>query len=219
MLGIALGYEDLVDHDEQRYDAVMGVVLGRLAARHGRSAPLAGKSTLNRPEHGMAVIDRNRRIAHQPPSIKRLFVDLFLDAHAKPPTEIVLDLGATDDPLHGHQEGRFLHGYDDCYSHLPLGVFCGRHLLAAKLHRSNIGASAGAMEEVSRIIDRIRERRPKTRIVLPTDSGFASDALMSLQGLLALSPTEIGSKASWPSMASASPNTSEFRLTHARLSR
>jgi hypothetical protein len=111
----------------------------------------------------------------------------------------------TDDPLHGHQEGRFLHGYDDCYSYLPLDVFCGRHLLAARLRRSNIDASAGALEEVARIIDRIRERWPRARIVLRTDSGFARDALISLQSLLALSPTEIGSKTSWPSMVRRKP--------------
>lgn len=200
VLGIALGYEDLVDHDQLRHDPVMGVVLGRLEARHGRCAPLAGKSTLNRLEHGTAVIDRYRRIAHEPSSIERLFVDLFLDAHGKPPKEIVLDLDATDDPLHGHQEGRFFHGYYDCHCYLPLYVFCGRHLLAAKLRRSNIDASAGAVEEVERIVAQIRERWPRVGIILRADSGFARDSLMTLQGPLALSLAEIGSKASWPSM-------------------
>jgi hypothetical protein len=179
VLGIALGYEDLVDHDQLRHDPVMGVVLGRLEARHGRCAPLAGKSTLNRLELGTAVIDRYCRIAHEPPLIERLLVDLFLDAHGKPPKEIVLDLDATDDPLHGHQEGRFFHGYYDCHCYLPLYIFCGRHLLAAKLRRSNIDASAGSVEEVARIVGQIRERWPRTRIVLRADSGFARDALMS----------------------------------------
>ena len=179
VLGIALGSEDLVDHDDLRHDPVMGVVLGRLEARHGRCAPLAGKSTLNRLEHGTAVIDRYRRIAHEPPLIERLFVDLFLDAHGKPPKEIVLDLDATDDPLHGHQEGRFFHGYYDCHCYLPLYVFCGRHLLAAKLRRSNIDASAGAVEEVARIVARIRERWPRMKIILRADSGFARESLMS----------------------------------------
>lgn len=146
VLGMALGYEDLVDHDELRHDPVMGVVLGRLEARPDgrgkwRCAPLAGKSTLNRLEHGTAEIDRYRRIAHEPAAIERLFVDLFLDAHAAPPKEIVLDLDATDDPLHGQQEGRFFHGYYDCHCYLPLYIFCGRHLLAAKLRRANIDAS------------------------------------------------------------------------------
>ena len=110
VFGIALGYEELVDHDRLRHDPVLGVVLGRLEARHGRCAPLAGKSTLNRLEHGAAEADRYRRIAHDGAAIEALFVDLFLDAHAQAPKEIVLDLDATDDPLHGHQEGRFFHG-------------------------------------------------------------------------------------------------------------
>jgi hypothetical protein len=149
VFGIALGYEDLVDHDRLRHDPVLGVVLGRLEARHGRCAPLAGKSTLNRLEHGAAAADRYRRIAHDGAAIEALFVDLFLDAHDRAPKEIVLDLDATDDPLHGHQEGRFFHGYYDCHCYLPLYVFCGRHLLAAKLRRSNIDASAGAVEEIA----------------------------------------------------------------------
>jgi hypothetical protein len=103
----------------------------------------------------------------------------FLDAHGKPPREIVLDLDATDDPLHGHQEGRFFHGYYDCYCDLPLYVFCGRHLLAARLRRSNIDASAGAVEETARIVSQIRARWPKVRIILRADSGFAREALMA----------------------------------------
>jgi hypothetical protein len=110
VFGIALGYEDLVDHDRLRHDPVLGAVLGRLEARHGRCAPLAGKSTLNRLEHGGAEADRYRRIAHDGPAIEALFVELFLDAHTRPPKEIVLDLDATDDPVHGHQEGRLSYG-------------------------------------------------------------------------------------------------------------
>jgi DDE family transposase len=161
VLGIALGYEDLLDHDRLRHDPVLGVVLGRLEARHGRCAPLAGKSTLNRLEHGAAGADRYRRIAHDGPAIEALFVDLFLDAHDRAPKEIVLDLDATDDPLHGHQEGRFFHGYYDCHCYLPLYVFCGRHLLAARLRRANIDASAGAVEEVARIVGQVRARWPR----------------------------------------------------------
>ena len=161
VFGIALGYEDLIDHDRLRHDPVLGVALGRLEARHGRCAPLAGKSTLNRLEHGGAEVDRYRRIAHDGAAVEALFVDLFLDAHARPPKEIVLDLDATDDPLHGQQEGRFFHGYYDCYCYLPLYVFCGGHLLAARLRRANIDASAGAVEEVARIVGRIRARWPR----------------------------------------------------------
>jgi Transposase DDE domain group 1 len=155
------------------------VALGRLEARHGRCAPLAGKSTLNRLEHGAPEADRYRRIAHDGAAIEALFVELFLDAQDRAPKEIVLDLDATDDPLHGHQEGRFFHGYYDCHCYLPLYVFCGRHLLAAKLRRSNIDASAGAVEEVARIIGQNRARWPRVRIVLRGDGGFARDVLMS----------------------------------------
>src|SRR5919204_531872 len=122
---------------------------------------------------------RYRKIGHDGAAIERLLVDLFLDAHAKPPREIVLDLDATDDPLHGHQEGRFFHGYYDCYCYLPLYVFCGRHLLAAKLRPSNIDGAAGALAEVARIVRHIRARWPFVRIVLRADSGFAREALMA----------------------------------------
>ncbi len=143
VFAIALGYEDLVGHDELRFDPVLAALAGKLAARRRDCAPLAGKSTLNRLEHAPSgVATRYHRIGHDGAAIERLFVDLFLKAHATPPREIVLDLDATDDPLHGHQEGRFFHGYYDCYCYLPLYVFCGRHLLAAKLRRSNIDASA-----------------------------------------------------------------------------
>src|SRR5262249_3760379 len=110
--------------------------------------------------------------------IEALFVDLFLEAHRQPPKQIILDLDATDDPLHGHQEGRFFHGYYDCYCYLPLYIFCGPHLLAAKLRPANIDASAGAVEEVARLVAQIRARWPRVRIVLRADSGFARDALM-----------------------------------------
>ena len=122
---------------------------------------------------------RYHKIGHDGVAIERLFVDLFLEAYKTPPKEIVLDLDATDDPLHGHQEGRFFHGYYDCYCYLPLYVFCGRHLLAAKLRRSNIDASAGATDEVARIVGQIRARWPKVSILLRADSGFARDELMA----------------------------------------
>jgi Transposase DDE domain group 1 len=180
VFGIALGYEDLVDHDRLRHDPVLAVLAGRLESRHPRCAPLAGKSTLNRLEHAPAgEPGRYHKIGHDGPAIERLFVDLFLEAHARPPKRIVLDLDATDDPLHGHQEGRFFHGHYDCWCYLPLYVFCGRHLLAAKLRRSDIDASTGALEEVERLVGRIRARWPRVRILLRADSGFACDALMA----------------------------------------
>jgi hypothetical protein len=179
VFGIALGYEDLIDHDQLRHDPVLAALAGKLTGRRKNCAPLAGKSTLNRLEHAPLAPSRYHKIGHNVTAIEGLFVDLFVEAHKTPPTEIILDLDATDDPLHGHQEGRFFHGYYDCYCYLPLYVFCGRHLLAAKLRRSNIDASAGAVEEVARIVAQIRARWPRVAIVLRADSGFARDTLMS----------------------------------------
>jgi Transposase DDE domain group 1 len=177
--GIALGYEDLNDHDELRHDPVLAVIAGKLAAKRKDCAPLAGKSTLNRVELSRPEPTRYHKVSHEPAAIEMLFVDLFVEAHRRAPAQIILDLDATDDPLHGHQEGRFFHGYYDCYCYLPLYVFCGRHLLAAKLRRSNIDASAGAIEEIARIVAQIRRRWPRTRILLRGDSGFAREALMA----------------------------------------
>jgi hypothetical protein len=177
--GIALGYEDLVDHDQLRHDPVLAALVGKLEARRRDCAPLAGKSTLNRLEHAPASArDRYHKIGHDAAAIEALFVALFVEAHAAPPERITLDLDATDDPLHGHQEGRFFHGYYDCYCYLPLYIFCGRQLLAAKLRRSNIDASAGAVEEIARILAQIRESWPRVEIRLRADSGFARDELM-----------------------------------------
>jgi hypothetical protein len=178
IVGIALGYEDLADHDELRHDPVLAVLAGKLAARRSDCAALAGKSTLNRLELSRAEPTQYHRISHDGAAIEAVFVDLFLDAHRRAPAQIILDLDATDDPLHGHQEGRFFHGYYDCFCYLPLYVFCGRHLLAAKLRRSNIDASAGAVEEITRIVAQIRKRWPRVRILLRADSGFAREALM-----------------------------------------
>jgi Transposase DDE domain group 1 len=179
VFGIALGYEDLIDHDQLRYDPVLATLAGKLTAKRQACAPLAGKSTLNRLEHAPLAPSRYHKIGHDAAAIEGLFVALFLEAHQTPPQEIVLDLDATDDPLHGHQEGRFFHGYYDCYCYLPLYVFCGRHLLAAKLRRSNIDASAGAVAEVERIVGQIRGRWPRVKITLRADSGFARDELMA----------------------------------------
>ena len=179
VFGIALGYEDLNDHDELRHDPLMAVLAGKLEARREDCAPVAGKSTLNRLELSRERPTKYRKIAHEPAAIEALFVDLLLEAHDRPPQQIILDLDATDDPLHGDQEGRFFHGYYDCYCYLPLYVFCGRHLLAAKLRPSNIDASAGSVEEVARIVAQIRRRWPRTRILLRADSGFAREALMA----------------------------------------
>jgi DDE family transposase len=179
VFGLALGYEDLIDHDQLRHDPVMAVLGGKLAAKRADCAPLAGKSTLNRLELGRSEPSRYHKISYDAAAIERLFVDLFLEAHSAPPAQIILDLDATDDPVHGDQEGRFFHGYYDTYCYLPLYVFCGRHLLAAKLRPANIDASAGSIEELARIIAQIRQRWPEVRILLRADSGFAREALMA----------------------------------------
>jgi hypothetical protein len=180
VIGIALGYEDLLDHDQLRHDPVLAAVVGKLTARRKACAPLAGKSTLNRLEHAPTDgASRYHKIGHDAASIERLFVDLFLEAHAAAPEQIILDLDATDDPIHGAQEGRFFHGYYGGYCYLPLYIFCGRHLLAAKLRPSNIDASAGSLEEIIRIVAQIRARWPQVRIILRADSGFAREALMA----------------------------------------
>src|SRR6516162_7421461 len=172
---------DLVEHTVSRLvgHPVLAVLGGRLAAKRSDCAPLAGKSTLNRLELSRAEPTRYHKIGHDGAAIEGLFVDLFVDAHLAPPLQITLDLDATDDPLHGHQEDRFFHGYYDNYCYLPLYVFCGRHLLAAKLRPANIDASAGSIEEMARIVARIRQRWPKVRILLRADSGFAREALMT----------------------------------------
>jgi len=178
VFGLALGYEDLIDHDELRHDPVMAVLAGKLSARRKDCAPVAGKSTLNRLELSRPAPSRYHKISHDPAAIEGLFVDLFLEAHAKAPQQITLDLDATDDPLHGHQEGRFFHAYYDGYCYLPLYVFCGRHLLAAKLRPSNIDGAAGSVVEIARIVGQIRRRWPRVRILLRADSGFCREDLM-----------------------------------------
>jgi hypothetical protein len=179
VFGIALGYEDLNDHDQLRHDPVQAVLAGKLTAMRADCAAVAGKSTLNRLELSRPQPTRYHKIAYDEAAIEALPVTLFLEAHKRPPRQIVLDLDATDDPLHGHQEGRFFQGFYDCYCYLPLYIFCGRHLLAAKLRRSNIDGSAGSIEQAERIVGQIRTRWPYVRILLRADSGFARETLMA----------------------------------------
>jgi len=176
--GLALGYEDLNDHEQLRHDPLLGVLSGK----KNLQAPLAGKSTLNRLEltpEGDARRQRYHKIGYSPRAIDELLVHLFQEAHVRPPRRIVLDLDATDTPLHGHQESRFFHGYYNHYCYLPLYIFCGDHLLRARLRPANIDASAGSLEEVQTLVAQIRARWPKTRIILRADSGFCRDELMS----------------------------------------
>ena len=175
---LALGYEDLNDHEQLRQDPLLAV----LAGKKDLGEPLAGKSTLNRLEltpAGSPAAERYHKITYSAEAIDTLLVDLFLEAHARAPRQIVLDLDATDTPLHGRQEARFFHGYYGHYCYLPLYIFCGDHLLCARLRPSNIDASAGSQEEVQRIVRQIRARWPKTRIILRADSGFCREELLA----------------------------------------
>ena len=177
IVAIALGYEDLNDHDQLRHDPLMALFSEN---RRGDSAPLAGKSTLNRlelaPSDGP---DRYHKIDHDPEDLQALLVELFSQAHPQPPDEIILDLDATDDPLHGEQQDRFFHGYYGGYCYLPLYIFCARHLLCALLRPANIDASAGALEQVQRIVTHLRSQWPDVKILLRADSGFAREDLMA----------------------------------------
>lgn len=189
IFALALGYEDLNDHDDLRRDALLAACVGKAdptgenrSRERDRGYALAGKSTLNRLEWGhkeQAPGDRYRRIAVDPDAVNRFFVEVFLDSHVEPPKQIILDFDATDDPLHGRQEGRFFHGYYDHYCYLPLYVFCGKHLLCARLRRSNIDASEGTVEELSRLVPQIRERWPEVSILVRGDSGFAREAIFA----------------------------------------
>jgi hypothetical protein len=186
VFGLALGYEDLNDHDELRTDPLLASVVGKAdptgsdrRQEQDRGKPLAGKSTLNRLELGTVKQDRYRKISLDTEAVERFFVDVFLAAHPSAPEEIVLDLDATDDPLHGEQEGRFFHGYYGGYCYLPLYIFCGSHLLCAQLREANVDASFGVVAELERIVAQIRRRWPAVRIIVRGDSGFAREELMS----------------------------------------
>ena len=174
IFGLALGYEDLNDHDELRKDPTFAVLAGKLRpVLRTDCEPLAGKSTLNRLEHTpRRHASKYHKIDCDGAQVDALLVDLFLEAHERAPREIVLDLDNTDIPLHGEQEGRFFHGYYDEYCYLPLYVFCGRHLLLARQRRANVAGSDGAVEEIARIVAQIRRKWRWVRIILRADSGF-----------------------------------------------
>ena len=177
--GLALGYEDLNDHEELRNDPLLAVLVEKADPS---SQVLAGKSTLNRLELTKETASRKERykkIVLDHGAVDRLLVQVFLEAHQEAPQEIILDLDATDDPLHGKQEGRFFHGYYGHYCYLPLYIFCGEFLLGARLRSSNIDASAGSVEELKRIVAQIRSAWPKVRMVLRGDSGFCREELLA----------------------------------------
>lgn len=182
IFGIALGYEDLNDHEDLRHDPLMALLAGKKQPAPESCFALAGKSTLNRLELTPASANgesRYKKIVAKHSQIEDFFVDAFLQLNTKVPQRIVLDLDATDDPLHGHQLGRFFHGYYKCYCYLPLYIFCGSHLLCAKLRPSNIDASAGSVKQLEHIVSRIRSRWPDVTIVIRGDGGFCRDRIMS----------------------------------------
>jgi len=190
IFGLCLGYEDLNDHERLRSDPLLAMMVGKedptgddRARDRDRGTPLAGKSTLNRLELGSRAREgadrRYEKIAPEPERMGAFFVETFLQVAEEPEGQIVLDLDASDDPLHGDQLGKFFHGYYDHYCFFPLFIFCGTHLLTARLRRSNIGDAEGAVDELKRIVPLIRRRWPDVRIVVRGDSGFSTDELMS----------------------------------------
>src|SRR5271165_6913798 len=172
--GLALGYQDLNDHEQLRNDPLLALLSGKRELEE----PLAGKSTLNRLELPGRT-GRYHKIGYSAEAIDRLLADLFIESHAAPPAEIVLDLDATDIPLYGHQPQRFFHGYYDTYCYLPLYIFSGDQLLCARLRPSNQDAASGSVQEVKRIVEQLRERWPEVKIVLRADSGFCREELMA----------------------------------------
>jgi Transposase DDE domain group 1 len=174
--GLALGYEDLNDHEQLRQDPLLRVLAGKGEVE---DSPLAGKSTLNRLELSDGTPSRYKKVTFWKAGVDELLVQVFLESHATAPQEIILDVDATDFPLHGQQEGRFFHGYYDSYCYLPLYIFCGEQILCARLRQSNSDASAGSLVEIQRIVGQIRAAWPEVKIILRGDSGFCRNELMS----------------------------------------
>jgi len=173
--GLALGYEDINDHEQLRKDPVFVI----LAGREELEQPLAGKSTLNRLELGSGTADRYKKITFWKEAMDELLVKIFLESHSQAPEQIILDVDTTDLRLHGQQEGRFFHGYYDCYCYLPLYVFCGEQVLCARLREANHDAAFGSRQEIERIVAQIRTAWPRVKIILRGDSGFCRNELMS----------------------------------------
>ena len=187
--GLALGYEDVKDHEELRRDPLLGVLAGKAdptgesrARARDQGKALAGKSTLNRLELTAAEVkegERYKKIGLDFAAVDRLLGEIFIQAHREPPQQIILDLDSTDDPLHGEQEGRFFHGYYGHYCYLPLYIFCGEHLLCARLRPANIDGAAGSVEELARLVQQLRQAWPEVRIIVRGDSGFCREELMA----------------------------------------
>lgn len=172
--GLAAGYEDLNDHDQLRFDPLFLKLL-----RSDTQPALAGKSTLQRLENGALKPTRYHRLLHDPERVAEIFLDVFLEQTPQPPELCILDFDATDMPLHGDQEGRFYHGYYGNYCYLPLYVFCGQDLLCATLRQANQDAAAGALDELKRLVLRLRQHWPHVKLLLRADSGFCREEIMA----------------------------------------
>jgi hypothetical protein len=189
IIGLALGYADLNDHDRLRFDPLLAVAAGKgdptgreRRRAQDRGKALASSSTLNRLELTPADADseaRYKKIVADQAGLDRVLVEHFIQSHEAPPETLWLDLDATDDPLHGHQEGRFFHGYYGNYCYLPLYITSGEHVLCARLRQSNIDAAAGSVEELTRIVTQLRAAWPTVRIVIRADSGFCREDIMA----------------------------------------
>jgi len=188
IFGLCLGYEDLNDHDGLRCDPLLAVLVGKTdptgqdrVRLRDRGQALAGKSTLNRLELtavGAQAGSRYKKIVAHLGQIEEFLVEAFVQQYLLPPTRIVLDVDATDTPLHGHQLGRFFHGYYDCYCYLPLYIFCGDHPLCARLRPAGIDGAAGAVKQLARIVAQVRRHWPQVQIVVRADSGFCREDLL-----------------------------------------
>lgn len=209
LYGLVQGYEDLNDHDVLRHDLMFGIGVGKLESEHGRCAPLAGKSTLNRLEQAMHVASdlseqRYVKVCLNPTQMEALLVEIFMEQQGKEPKQIILDLDVSDDPVHGHQEQAFFNGYYDQVCYAPLFIFCGRHLLAAKLRPSNVDPAAGALEELKWIITQIRAQWKAVVIVVRGDSAYGREEIMAwceaqekVEYVLAYAGNERLQKLSW----------------------
>lgn len=180
--GLILGYEDVNDHDKLRHDPALAIALKKLDFIESNQGSLAGKSTINRLEYCPETIlnqeeSRYHRIEQDPKKIEKLFVDIFLRSYKKPPRQIILDMDVTDDQVHGNQEGAFFNTYYNGVCYAPLYIFCGHHLLVAKLRSSNVDPADGALEELQRVIELIREKWPTTQILLRADSAYAREEI------------------------------------------
>jgi hypothetical protein len=186
--GIALGYEDLNDHDSLRHDVVMGLLCDKddpsgndRARERDQGKAIAGKSTLNRLEltpEGANEKSRYKKIVVHGEQVDDLMVELYIQAQPTAPAEVVLDVDATDDPLYGNQEGRFFHGYYGEYCYLPLYIFSGEHLLCARLRQANEDPASGVGQELERIVNKLRQVWPEVRIIVRGDSGFCREEIM-----------------------------------------